>query len=76
MKNLYYKYRHLYHIGAKGSSEPHPFTQSIFENAEIYYAKPKDFNDPFDCNLKLHVKGSSDEDWEGYFNKLAKGSVL
>lgn len=60
MKNTYYKYRSL----------QSPFTKSIFEKAEIYYAAPKDFNDPFDCNLRIHTNGSTDQDWETYFDKL------
>lgn len=70
MKTAYYKYRPLYHIGAKGILEPHPFTQSIFEKAEIYYSAPKNFNDPFDCHLKLHVDDSTDAEWERYYDLL------
>lgn len=60
MKKTYYKYRSL----------QSPFTKSIFEKAEIFYAAPKDFNDPFDCNLRVHTNGSTDQDWEEYFDKL------
>ena len=70
MKPAYYKYRPLYQISANGKPEPHPFTRSIFEKAEIYYSAPKDFNDPFDCNLRLHTNGSTNAQWEAYFDKL------
>jgi len=70
MKTAYYKYRPLYLVGTDGKRQPHPFTRLIFENAEIFYSTPKDFNDPFDCNLRLHTNGSTDAEWESYFNKL------
>jgi|GEM_PF-2568870 len=70
MKTAYYKYRPLHIIGTNGSRQPHPFTKSIFEKAEIFYSAPKHFNDPFDCNLRLHTNGSTDAHWEAYFDKL------
>ncbi|ACD91483.1 hypothetical protein Clim_2463 [Chlorobium limicola DSM 245] len=70
MKTLYYKYRPLYQLRPDGTREQHPFTQSIFTKGEIYYSAPKDFNDPFDCNLRIHTDGSTDADWEAYFDKL------
>lgn len=70
MKRTFYKYRPLYRIGPTGKEEPHPFTQSIFEKAEIWYSAPKDFNDPYDCNLKLHVDDSTDSEWEVYLDNL------
>lgn len=70
MKTAYYKYRPLYQIGSTGSPEPHPFTKSIFEKAEIFYSAPKHFNDPYDCNLKLHVRDSTDAEWENYCDQL------
>jgi len=65
-----YKYRPLYQYGEKDSKIPHPFTQSIFEKGELYYSTPKDFNDPFDCNLKLHVDNSTDEEWGTYLDDV------
>lgn len=73
-KKSYYKYRALYQIGANRQREPNPNTMSIFTNAEIYYSTPKDFNDPFDCNLKLHVTDSTDAEWEEYCVQLADTS--
>ena len=70
-KTRYYKYRPLYQIGEKGEREPHLLTKAIFDKAEIYYAKPKNFNDPYDCNLKLHVKDSTDEEWEKHCDKMS-----
>lgn len=70
MKTAYYKYRPLYQESNDGR-KPHPFTQTIFEKAEIYYSTPNDFNDPYDCNLKLHVADSTDAEWAEYCDKLA-----
>lgn len=70
MKNSFYKYRPLYLYDADGNRVPHPFTQSIFDKAEIWYSAPKDFNDPFDCNLQVHVNDSTDAEWEEYCDKL------
>ena len=48
----YFKYRSL--------SDPH--TETIFKKKELWYSAPKDFNDPFDCNLPLNCDGSSDRE--------------
>ncbi len=69
-KKQYYKYRPLYQVGAGGVREPHPFTMSLFKRAEIFFAAPKDFNDPFDCNLRLHANGCTDAEWVAYFDSL------
>ncbi len=71
MRNKYYKYRNLYLTTAMGR-EVNPYTKAIFEQAQIYYATPKDCNDPFDCNLRLHVKDSTDQEWEAYIEKLCQ----
>lgn len=70
MKKQYYKYRPLYTPGNGGGRVIHPFTESIFTKAEIYYAAPVDFNDPFDCNLRTHVIDSTDAEWEAYIDEL------
>jgi hypothetical protein len=70
-ENAYYKYRPLYQYGASGR-EAHPFTRSILTDGKIFYAAPKDFNDPFDCNLKVHVRDSTDTEWEAYCDALTK----
>lgn len=59
-KNTYrlYKYRPLYE-----GENPYPFTEQIFRKNELWYSLPKDFNAPFDCNLRLHTRGSTDDDW-------------
>lgn len=64
----YYKYRPLF----TESGDTHPFTKSIFEDAELYFAAPTTFNDPFDCNLTLHLNDCSDDDWLNYINYLIK----
>jgi hypothetical protein len=67
MKNKYYKYRELY---IKGSKRIQQFTESIFKNAEIWFAAPIDLNDPFDCNMRLHFNGSTDNDWVEYIDDI------
>ena len=66
----YFKYRPLYHTKPDGTREAHPFTKSIIERAEIYFAAPKDFNDPFDCDMRLHANGATDSEWEEHFNRM------
>lgn len=48
----YFKYRSL----------RDPRTKEIFEKRELWYSAPKDFNDPFDCNLQMNSDGSSDSE--------------
>lgn len=43
-----YKYRPLYN-GDKNNYEFNDHTLSILKNGELYFSKPKEFNDPFDC---------------------------
>lgn len=61
----YYKYRPL-----RQGADPHPFTASIFEKRELWFSAPKEFNDPFDCNLRLHVNDSTDEEWISYIDLM------
>ena len=70
MKNRYYKYRPLYVSGTGGTKSVHPFTESIFTKVEIYYGAPADFNDPFDCNLKVNVSNSTDAEWESWIDDM------
>lgn len=63
-----YKYRPLYVMGDNKLRQAHPHTASIFTKSEIFYAAPSAFNDPYDCNLKLHFEGSSDKDWQEYLD--------
>ena len=65
----YYKYRPL----LQGIDE-HPFTASIFEKRELWFSAPSEFNDPFDCNLRLHVDDSTDEEWIAYIDLMMKES--
>ncbi len=37
-------------------------TVSLIVNSEIYFSKPDQFNDPFDCRLKYNYEGT-DEEW-------------
>ena len=70
MKNKYYKYRPLYQPGNNGDRVPHHFTESIFKNKKIYFGAPKDFNDPYDSNFRLHVRDSTDAEWIAHINEL------
>lgn len=65
----YYKYRPLRQDG-----DAHPFTASIFEKRELWFSSPADFNDPFDCNLRLHVDDSTDDEWIAYIDLMMKES--
>jgi hypothetical protein len=58
----YFKYRSL--------TDPH--TEDIFEKRELWYSAPKDFNDPFDCNLPLNCDGLSDKEIEDAHVGIAK----
>ncbi|BCX49779.1 TPR domain-containing protein [Haloferula helveola] len=62
----FYKYRSL--RNADGSVNE--FTAAILQKTEIWFAAPKDFNDPFDCNLRLHVNDSTDEEWVSYLSRM------
>jgi len=44
-------------------------TRRLIQDKSLWYATPNSFNDPFDCNMKLHVDDSKNEDWEGYLQK-------
>lgn len=69
-----FKYRPLY-LDSKDGRVPHPFTEQIFKNNELWYSAPKDFNDPFDCNLRLHARGSTDEDWIEHLRGIPNKTV-
>ena len=48
------------------------YTENIFTHNEIYFAKPKEFNDPFDSRVGLSYDGT-EEQWknflEGWYRK-------
>lgn len=49
----------------------HSVNRYLFDllvNQEFWFSKPKDFNDPFDCNIDLHIK--DDEDLLSYLRKI------
>jgi hypothetical protein len=67
----YFKYRSL--------SDSHvEYTKAIFEKRELWYSAPKDFNDPFDCNLPLNSDGSSDSEIIDFMTNVAsrRGKTL
>ena len=39
---------------------------------ELYFASPKDFNDPFDCRIPPNYLDLSEEEREQYFNDFIK----
>lgn len=63
----YYKYRSIFNPDGSENA----FTASILQKGEIWYSAPKDFNDPFDCNLRLNVDDSTDKEWEIYIDRMA-----
>jgi len=58
----YFKYRSLKDM----------YTKEIFEKRELWYSAPKDFNDPFDCNLPLNCDGLTDKEIEDFNVGIAK----
>jgi hypothetical protein len=53
--NLFYKYRSI-----------NKYTYSLLINNELYFNRPNNFNDPFDCKLDCFHKGTHDE-WITFF---------
>lgn len=58
----YFKYRSL----------ADPYTKALFEKRELWYSAPKDFNDPFDCNLPLNCDGLTNKEIEDYNVAIAR----
>jgi len=52
--NRLYKYRDLYQDRLK-------YVERIFTHQEVYFSRPLDFNDPFDCLPKFTLEASEDE---------------
>lgn len=48
---------HLYKYRSLRTKKDREHTLRIFTHNEIYFAKCKEFNDPFDCNLHISVDG-------------------
>lgn len=51
-------------------SIPDENTMSLIMDRKIYYAAPASFNDPFDCNLSLHLENTSSRQWKQYARHL------
>lgn len=64
MTDLLYKYLSL----DKGNSE---WVESIFVKNQLWFSKPGDFNDPFDCAIGLTTEGTSDE-WFKFIQRKAR----
>lgn len=61
MPSILYKYRNWkddYHKG-------------LLTHNEIYFASPKDFNDPYDCRITERFVNRTPEEIENYKTKLA-----
>lgn len=53
---------------------PSDRTKSIFESNSIWFSSPKDFNDPFDCNLS-EVEEHSQNDVKNFYKHIMEGRV-
>ena len=51
---------HLYKYRSLRTKKDRERTSRIFTHNEIYFAKYKDFNDPFDCNYHISCDGNFD----------------
>ena len=49
-----YKYRSLSEMNSE-------YVERIFTHNEVYFSKPLDFNDPFDCRPKFSIKATEDQ---------------
>ena len=67
-KRSFYKYRPIY--SDRSGGVPHGFTQALIAARRLFYGTPASFNDPFDCNLRLHANDSNDHDWSRYIDAL------
>jgi hypothetical protein len=38
-------------------------------NGEMWFSNPSDFNDPFDCDINMQIRNSSQEKIQNYFDK-------
>ena len=59
-----YKYRELSEANVER-------VERIFANSELYFASPKQFNDPFDSKVLLSLHGTKEE-WRNYLRQLYK----
>ncbi len=66
----FYKYRPLY--SDRREKKENGFTRSLIESSELFYATPKTFNDPFDCNLKLNTDDSTEDEWIHYIDEMIR----
>ncbi|HAR49273.1 hypothetical protein ER57_04625 [Smithella sp. SCADC] len=44
----------------------------IFTHCELYFAKPKEFNDPFDCQPPFSINNYSENDLREHFENAYK----
>ena len=50
LPNYLYKYREI-----------NTFLDKIFDNAQLWFSCPREFNDPFDCKAKIDSSNTADE---------------
>jgi hypothetical protein len=55
----------------KLNEENSKWIQRIFADNEIYFASPRQFNDPFDCRVQASFD-ATDEEWEEYLEVMMK----
>jgi len=44
-------------------------------NNEIWFSAPKDFNDPFDCDININIEGTKQEEIQEYFQKYLLNTI-
>ncbi|MCK4447973.1 MAG: DUF2971 domain-containing protein [Candidatus Marinimicrobia bacterium] len=44
-------------------------------NSEIWFSNPTDFNDPFDCDININMKGTNQKEIQEYFQKYLSKSI-
>lgn len=65
---------------------PNKYTKAIFDQAALWFDKPSNFNDPFDCNLKLwtsktpeHIvnqaRAEALKNWSGFPHEIVNSVV-
>jgi hypothetical protein len=49
------------------------YTERVFTHNELYFPKPSELNDPFECKPGVTVEGSTKEEMKKYFDGLLQG---
>lgn len=64
-EGYFYKYR---------TTSNKQFLREIFVEHKLYFARPSDFNDPFDCRFSNEFKGTQSE-MDAYINRTTKDKL-